>query len=304
LLASNARTFKRTSMKHKRFAAALAAILGISLLGAAPAQASNPDYGVTIWKIGKQTVKYNKPSITLKPGFDTGYYEHEDSATLTVKKGKKTVAKNMKSVKLKPGKYRVTTTVKYRTTSEGTQEVLAVPAGGTITNDFAAEVTLSLCDRTSYRSDTDFTFACNIYGGNPARVNFTDDDILAYRNGWDVGDVRLGYVWPSAVRAPVNITHPKDVTTYSQTKTKTRTQTVKVKKGKKPAPPAKCATYSNYQAVYDGDTTGEVYRLLGPSKVAAESGSYQIREYKGCKKYTYFSVSFADNKVVSKAYAG
>jgi hypothetical protein len=56
--------------------------------------------------------------------------------------------------------------------------------------------------------------------------------------------------------------------------------------------------------VYDGDTTNEVYRLLGPSKIAADSGNYQIRDYKGCKKYTYFSVSFEDGKVVSKAYAG
>lgn len=284
-------------MYHKKLAAALAIAVGLTVVGAAPAQAAAQ---VTIKKIGTKTAPY-KSKVKLTPQVKTSGDVFTTSETLTVKKGKKTVAKNKKSVKLKPGKYKVSTTVKYQTITDSTRETVVIPVGGTITNDFSADITLGMCDVTSYRSDTDFDFACDVLGGNHTRVNFTDDDIIAYRAGWDVTKVRSNYIWLSAVRAPVNITRSEVVTTYGPSKTKTRTQSLKVKAGRKPP---SCATYNKYLSVYDGMTTSEVYQLLGPSTVAARSGGYSILEYKGCKKYTYFSVSFEYGEVTAKTYVG
>jgi hypothetical protein len=293
-------------MKYKSLAAAVALAVSATVLGTGSAQASS---AVTIWKIGTKTTKYQKPTYLLKPDVFADYGVKVDSKTLTVKRGKKSIARNRASVKLRPGTYKVTTKVRYRTSKDVTQNVLRVPAGqplyGMSTPHDLFDPYMSQCRTTSYVSDTDFTLNCDVSNATVTTVDITDDQVLGYDRSWDISAVRRrGVVYLSGIISPVNIVTPTEVTTFSATKTKTRTQTMRVEKGKKPAPPAKCATYSNYERVYDGDTTGEVYRLLGPSKVAADSGSFQIREYKGCKKYTYFSVSFEDSKVVGKAYVG
>ena len=68
---------------------------------------------VAVKSIAGKKVPYNGKT-TIKPNVAAAKGVKVVSKTLTVKLGKKTVAKNKKSASLKAGKYKVTTTVKYR----------------------------------------------------------------------------------------------------------------------------------------------------------------------------------------------
>jgi hypothetical protein len=68
---------------------------------------------VAVKSIAGKKVPYNGKA-TIKPNVSAAKGVKVVSKTLTVKLGKKTVAKNKKSASLKAGKYKVTTTVKYR----------------------------------------------------------------------------------------------------------------------------------------------------------------------------------------------
>jgi hypothetical protein len=291
-------------MQHKTLVAALAAAVSLTVLGAAPAQAADQ---VTISKIGTKTAKY-KAKAKLNPVVKTSGNVALDSKSLTVKKGKKTIAKNKRSVNLKAGTYKVTTNVKYRTYTNTTQQVPSIAAGDLIvSSNISAEGPHigTPCAVTSYRSDTDFNISCDVIGGLPAKIDATDDNISSYsRYGGGVGDARYGSVRVDFLRSPVLITETAPAKAYSSPKTKTRTQTVKVKAGKKPAPPAKCATYAKFKQVGNDMTMGEVKRLLGRSSVQYEAGQYVNLKYKPCKSGQYFVVLFDDGYVWDKVYAG
>ncbi|MEV7648805.1 hypothetical protein [Arthrobacter sp. NPDC089319] len=68
---------------------------------------------VAVKSIAGKKVPYNGKA-TIKPNVSAAQGVKVISKTLTVKLGNKTVAKNKKSASLKAGKYKVTTTVKYR----------------------------------------------------------------------------------------------------------------------------------------------------------------------------------------------
>lgn len=85
---------------------------------------------VTIKTIPTKYVKAGAKA-TVKPVVKKKRSTKISSQVLTVKQGKKTIAKNKKSVALKAGKYKVTTTVKFKVpgtkatkTSVRTQELL------------------------------------------------------------------------------------------------------------------------------------------------------------------------------------
>jgi hypothetical protein len=290
-------------MHHrKKLVAALAAVVGLTVLGTAPAQARAE---VTIKKIPTKSTPYKKP-LTLKPRVSFSDSVVPGRTTLTVKKGKKTIAKNKRSVKLKAGKYKVTTNARYRTLVERTRTWLVVPAGGTINSTFSADnpFVSEACSVVSYRSDTDFNISCSISGGEPGQLSLTDDDIVGYTAGHSASDARYKYVFVTGVRTPVPIHKTLTDLQYSPVKTVTRTQTLKVRAGKKPAPPVKCATYKNYKKVRDGMYSIDVRKLLGRSRTVAESGDYSVEQYKPCKKGQVFQVTFDGLQVDGKSYVG
>jgi hypothetical protein len=287
-------------MQHKTLVAALAAAVSLTVLGAAPAQAADQ---VTISKIGTKTAPYKK-TAKVNPLVKGNGRVTVDSKRLTVKKGSKTVAKNKRSVNLKAGTYKVTTTAKYRTYRDTTRDEVVVPAGQLIWSGYRDEPYIdSRCNVTAWVSDTDFTFSCTVHNGSPAVLNGTDDDVVAYSAG-DATYARYGFVLVDVLRASANVTVPVPAKTYGPTKTKTRTQTLKVKAGKKPAPPAKCATYAKFKQVENDMTMGEVKRLLGRSSVQYEAGTYVNLQYKPCKSGQYFVVLFDDGYVWDKVYSG
>lgn len=289
-------------MFRKTFAAAVASAVGLTLLGAAPAQAADT---VTIKKISTKTAPYKK-SVKVKPSVTSSGKVKISKQTLTIKKGKKTVAKNKTSAKLKAGSYKVTTTVKYRAYKNVTKNVVRIKKGQEMLRYGLSESHIPGHDRchvTEFRNNTSFDLTCTMRGATVGSLNVTSTDLL----DWDSWDPPSGTgvevdVW--SMRAPVNILGPTQVRKYGSTKTKTRAQTLKIKQGKKPAKPAKCATYAKFKKVKNGMTVNEVKTLLGPSKVQFSSGGYVNREYKPCKKYDYYVVLFEDGYVWDKMYSG
>ncbi|MBC9225611.1 hypothetical protein GL325_04680 [Aeromicrobium sp. 636] len=113
---------------------ALVALLGAALFGGlvtAPVASAAP--AVSIKKISNKKVAYGARA-TIKPSVRAARTTKVVSKRLTVKVGKKTIAKNRASVRLKSGKYKVTTTVRFRirkdrtTQSKVAKNVLTVPA--------------------------------------------------------------------------------------------------------------------------------------------------------------------------------
>lgn len=89
----------------------LLAALAMVCCFSSPASAAS--YKVTIKKIPTKTAKY-KSAVKVWPSVATSGTVKVSSKRLTVKKGKKAVRKNATFASLKAGKYKVTTTVKYR----------------------------------------------------------------------------------------------------------------------------------------------------------------------------------------------
>lgn len=104
-----------------------ALILAGAAVASAPASAAAAKPTVTIGKIANKTVTKGK-TTTVKPVVKTKGNVKVSSKTVTVTKAGKSLAKNKKSAKLGAGKYKVTTTVKYKTwTTKSTTKKVKVP---------------------------------------------------------------------------------------------------------------------------------------------------------------------------------
>lgn len=290
-------------MHLKSLTVSVVAAVTLSLTaGAVPAHAADT---VTINKISSKTAPHKK-SVTIKPLVKTSGKVRVDKKTLTVKKGKKTVAKNKTSAKLKAGTYKVSTSVRYRTYADVQRTSVSILAGQPIDeqtgyDDVANPTpTLGECTVTAWRSEDDFDFACDVMDATIDRLEATSSDIIS--SAWSPSGVDE-YLVIHSLRSPVNIFTSRWVRTYSKTKTKAKTQSLKIKQGKKPAAPAKCATYKNFKKVKDGMTVSQVKRLLGPSSIQYDGGAYKNRQYKPCKNDSYFVVLFEDGYVWDKMYA-
>lgn len=292
-------------MHLKSLTVGVVAAVTLSLTaGAVPAHAADT---VTIKKISSKTAPYKK-SVTVKPAVTNSGKVRVDKATLTVKKGKKTVAKNKTSAKLKAGTYKVSTTVKYRTFADVRRTSVRIPAGQPIEEwmDYSEEAnpvpTINACTVTEWRDEYDFDFACDVMDATISSLTASSSDILSWESTWPPSGVGE-YVQIYSLRSPVDISSSSLVRTYSKTKTKAKTQSLTIKQGKKPAAPAKCATYKNFKKVKNDMSVAQVKRLLGPSKIQYDAGDYKNRQYKPCNGDSYFVVLFEQGYVWDKMYA-
>lgn len=257
-------------------------VLTGGLVAASGTSATAANNSVTIKKIAHQKVKYKK-SVTIRPKVASRGNVVFESQTLTVKKGKSTVARKRSSVALKAGKYKVTTTVRYRYWSYATRhvptQVLAYPAWSLVPVSCA----VTSVDSPSSVTLTGYTESCTgAFTGSFLRTG------LAVRNSetgqWQlasgpsvsagqaqelVGKSTVGNaVTPTDLYSTVSV--PQRYQTFGGVRTKQRRQNLKVTSAKKPAPAKKEAPR---QASPDGD--GEC-PSAAPIKGNADSGIYHV----------------------------
>lgn len=256
-------------------------VLTSGLVAASGTSATAANNSVTIKKIAHQKVKYKK-SVTIRPKVASRGNVVFESQTLTVKKGKSTVARNRSSVALKAGKYKVTTTVRYRYWSYATRhvptQVLAYPAWSLV----PASCGVISVDSPSSFTATGYTESCTgAFTGSFVRTGFavrnseTGQWQLASRSVSAgqaqelVGTTTAGSaVTPTDLYSTVSV--PQRYQTFGGVRTKQRRQSVKVTSAKKPAPAKKKAPR---QASPDG--AGEC-PSSAPIKGNADSGIYHV----------------------------
>ncbi|MFT4469797.1 hypothetical protein ACMX2H_07800 [Arthrobacter sulfonylureivorans] len=103
----------KTTVKYKKYAMEDGTRVYASSKSTTKTQKLVVRNAVAVKSIAGKKVPYNGKA-TIKPNVTAAQGVKVISKTLTVKLGNKTVAKNKKSASLKAGKYKVTTTVKYR----------------------------------------------------------------------------------------------------------------------------------------------------------------------------------------------
>jgi hypothetical protein len=262
-------------------AAALLVTFGL-VAGTASAEAATKP-SVTIKTLKGRTAPYRKsvtvglPSITTKSNVDVS------STTFTIKHGKKTVVRNKKTAKLKAGRYKVTTTVKYRTWKVVTvtpepETVVILPAGESVAAtcvvteavpdaDLEASYAITLgC--TSSASPDSATLTGHAVGdsalGYTINLDHSHDEPALYSGDSLVGIAVAANIYFDTDLTRIEVGDPYQEQVYSATKKKARTQTLVIKQGRRPGRTDPISEYKCPSwAPIKGNAQSMIYHLPG-----------------------------------------
>ncbi len=255
---------------------------GLVLVTPAAEAATQPS--VSIATIKNRTAKYRKtvsvevPKVTRKGNVELG------TTSFTIKRGKKTVAKNKTSAKLKAGRYRVTTSARYRTwamvtrTRSEQETYVAVPAYASV----AARCTVQAATPpTEEFSSYQLELGCTSgdYEGSRTVAGTADGDeasgwIIAPLFTFDEAPVAtepaplVGLVVDVSIYFSQDIVQTRTVTTsyrvkeFSNTRVAKRTQNLKIKQGAKPGRTDPVSTWNCPKwAPIKGNAQSMIYHL-------------------------------------------